>query len=193
MATYRFNHNTTPISFAGVSDGMVKIIENVNDKLVKGHTLSYFTEDYLGGMLFGLTDEEKDSVKATEREWLVEQVKERAIDARQEGWNVMEEAGAVKAEIFFTGGNDEGGAEQITLTLGDGSQREVEPYSHGRDENSLDGRLAELLTIPVYDEYGGFAGEFQVEGTLLWDYAEKTVVMDGDESQYESHSISKEV
>lgn len=193
MTTYRFNNNTTPIKSEGGSDGMVKIIENVNKKIEQGHTLTYFTEDYLGGMLFGLTDEEKDSVEASEREWLVAQVQDRAIDARQEGWKVMEEVGAVKAEVYFTGGNDEGGAEQITLTLGDGSQKEVEPYSHGRNENSLDGRLADLLTIPVYDEYGGFAGEFQVEGTLLWDYSAKTVAMEGYEQQYESHSIEKEV
>jgi hypothetical protein len=42
-----------------------------------------------------------------------------------------------------------------------------------------------ILEAPIYDEYGSFAGEFSVYGTLTWDVATGRSEMHG---QYESRS-----
>ena len=44
-------------------------------------------------------------------------------------------------------------------------------------------RLAEALSQPIYDEYGGFAGQFEVEGRVIWDVSKATVSMEGSEAE----------
>ncbi len=56
---------------------------------------------------------------------------------------------------------------------------------YGEAEEPFEGahRLAEALSRPVYDEYGGFAGEFEVEGRVVWDVPNATVSMVGSEAE----------
>ena len=44
----------------------------------------------------------------------------------------------------------------------------------------------QALSQPVYDEYGGFAGEFEVEGRVVWDVPKGTVIMKGSEAGEDS-------
>lgn len=37
---------------------------------------------------------------------------------------------------------------------------------------------------PIYEEYGGFAGDFSVSGRVTWDAETGTVSMSGEESEY---------
>ena len=57
---------------------------------------------------------------------------------------------------------------------------------YGNAEEPFEGahRLAEALSQPVYDEYGGFAGEFEVEGRVIWDVSKATVSMEGSEDTW---------
>jgi hypothetical protein len=135
----------------------------------------------------------------------------------------MKRAGIAKAVVHFSGGNDEGGADEIRLTHGDGSESTLDGYggahkAHGgswekyeddtpvpagewivladgqeqlmyqhrryRKATDAERDLAELrtlLTAPVYDRYGSFAGEFYVDGLLTWNAETEKLVMGYDE------------
>ena len=105
---------------------------------------------------------------------------------RAEVFGRLRELGAVAAVVPFHGGYDEGFTEDITLKDAGGNPVAVihedyygnaeEPFSKGANQ------LAEALSQPVYDEYGGFAGEFEVEGRVIWDVSEATVSMEGSEA-----------
>lgn len=116
------------------------------------------------------------------------------ILTRDDAFAGLAAAGAARAEVAFHGGNDEGGAESITLYDADGTElhtlEEWYPGHRGSGEpppTALE-RLAYTLVRPVYDRYGGFAGDFSVSGVVVWDAAARTVTIEGQESvaQYES-------
>ena len=105
---------------------------------------------------------------------------------RAEVFERLRELGAVAAVVPFHGGNDEGFIEGITLKDAEGNAVAVihEDY-YGNAEEPFEGahQLAEALSQPVYDEYGGFAGEFEVEGRVIWDVSGATVSMEGSEAE----------
>ena len=105
---------------------------------------------------------------------------------REEVFGRLRELGAVAAVVPFNGGHDEGFIEGITLQDAQGDAVAVihEDY-YGDAKESFEGahRLAEALSQPVYDEYGGFAGEFEVEGRVIWDVSKATVSMVGSEAE----------
>ena len=96
---------------------------------------------------------------------------------------------AIKAVLSYNGGNDEGGVDDITLTLEavdeNGKNIEVDyPTQWNGGEF-----LAELLEGPVDSKYGSWAGEFSAYGTLTWDVLAGTVVMDDyEQSGYDYSS-----
>ncbi len=122
--------------------------------------------------------------------------------------------GATKALVSFSGGNDEGGPDTVTLLGPEGKELdEVRDYVpnqvfdddgamlfdefedlHGKfwrprtrpytDEEAREMALCDALAAPIDDEYGGFAGDFSVSGTLVWDVAAGTVTMRGEETEY---------
>lgn len=49
--------------------------------------------------------------------------------------------------------------------------------------------LRTLLERPIYDEYGSFAGEFEVYGTLTWDVATGEAAMSGQVGYMEYNSF----
>ena len=105
---------------------------------------------------------------------------------RAEVFGRLRELGAAAAVVPFHGGYDEGFVEGITLRGAEGSAVAVIHEDHyGDAEEPFEGahRLAEALSQPVYDEYGGFAGEFEVEGRLVWDVSKATVGMEGSEAE----------
>ena len=106
--------------------------------------------------------------------------------ARAEVFERLRELGAVAAVVPFHGGYDEGFIEGISLKDAEGNALAVihEDY-YGNAEEPFKGAhdLAEALSQPVYDEYGGFAGQFEVEGRVIWDVSKATVSMEGSEAE----------
>jgi hypothetical protein len=110
------------------------------------------------------------------------------------GW--LRERSVVKAVVAYSGGNDEGGVESITLTValanGSTEERQFEPYvgsgyRYERGEwrqieppTDDDSILAQQLGAPVYERYGGFAGDFSVNGHVVFDVAASTVKIEED-------------
>jgi len=84
----------------------------------------------------------------------------------------------VRAEVEYSGGNDEGGADTIRLFHEDGHKEELEPY------DNTDVLIDQLSELPGL-EYGSFAGDFSVSGTFVVDLATRSIKMDGQESSYE--------
>lgn len=93
----------------------------------------------------------------------------------------LKKLGAVQAVIAFSGGNDSGGADSITLLNVDGNDIE-----HSLED---DDGLGEALCQPIYDKYHSFAGEFFVDGTLTWTVEGSKLEMSGHETVEEYESI----
>jgi hypothetical protein len=110
---------------------------------------------------------------------------------RAEVFRRLRELGVVAAVVPFHGGYDEGFTESITLQGAEGNAVAVihEDY-YGNAEEPFGGahHLAEALSRPVYEEYGGFAGEFEVEGRVIWDVSKATVTMVGSEAEESSEA-----
>lgn len=100
--------------------------------------------------------------------------------------------GADRAVVQFSGGNDEGGPDSITLYKGEAEMRTLLTWPCEEDAASTkaDVRLADALSDPVFEEYGTFAGDFDVTGEVIWEVGEKTVQMIRDERADYEHSES---
>lgn len=126
---------------------------------------------------------------------------------RREVFDRLDEREAARARVYFSGGNDSGGADDIVLLDAAGEEiarlfehvPRLETDDDGRyihipgvgykivpltEEEELDAALAEALTEPVYEEYGSFDGAFDVAGVLTWDAGARTVCMSGEEQEY---------
>ena len=51
-----------------------------------------------------------------------------------------------------------------------------------------DAELADALSDPVFKEYGGFAGDFDVTGEVIWETEGETVKLAKDERANYEHS-----
>ena len=103
---------------------------------------------------------------------------------RAEVFERLQELGAVTAVVPFHGGYDEGFIEGITLKGAEGNAIAViQDYYGSAEEQPFEGadHLAEALSEPIYEEYGSFAGDFEVEGRVIWDVSKGTVSMEGSE------------
>lgn len=95
----------------------------------------------------------------------------------------LEEIGAAKVVVCFSGGHDSGGADFVRITLGDGSSKDIYEWTREEGEQTeAETELAKILSEPVYEQYGSFCGEFSVQGEIIYDLADRTVVMEGSES-----------
>ena len=92
-------------------------------------------------------------------------------------------AGAVRIAGEFSGGNDEGGYEMITLYNAQGCS--IQGVDTGWDSEI--GKAME----PFLDQWGSFAGEFHVHGTVHVDVTARKVKIDYAESTevWESHEV----
>jgi hypothetical protein len=105
--------------------------------------------------------------------------------SREEIFTALEEMGAVKAMVYFSGGHDEGGADRIEIVLGDGERKEIYEYKFdGKEQTEEEIRLAVSLAAPVYKEYGSFAGEFSVSGDIEWNVPDRKAYMSGEEQDW---------
>jgi hypothetical protein len=89
-------------------------------------------------------------------------------------WDELERRGATIAVVPFSGRAGRGGrVGTIVLSrLDAGELVDVERWT-GRDE------LAYALEAPVWDRYGGFAGQPSIRGTVTWMVVEGVVLISG--------------
>lgn len=119
---------------------------------------------------------------------------------KQRALRALEVQGVVKCMIDYSGGNDEGGVDSITVTYADGREetnptwckRTYEAMMHNPKTGKWESKtlspgrrqankMADLIEQPVYDKYYTFAGEYYVHGTLEYDVRDGKVRMDGSE------------
>ena len=110
---------------------------------------------------------------------------------KEETFNLMRACAITKAVVGFSGGNDEGGPDEISVYRQGANEPSDLPLSYGVKDKTREQELADLLVRPVYAEYGSFAGEFYVDGQVVWDLEAKTVKMTGDEQVSQSQSIDE--
>ncbi|RDJ34923.1 MAG: hypothetical protein DWQ19_08800 [Crenarchaeota archaeon] len=122
--------------------------------------------------------------------------------------------GIERVEVEFCGGGDEGGVESIKCFLRGGEVKELsEPcfnthynpdgsqeYYWWNKENkevpfvpTLDDELAYALSAPVYNKYHTFAGEYYVNGKVIFDIEAETIKIEGKESVETWEGFEEEV
>jgi hypothetical protein len=127
------------------------------------------------------------------------------IPSKTRTLELMRAHGIKTATIHFSGGNDEGYTEPPVFEMADDRDAPALPraydyieYGSWNGPNHLkDGtpELAQLavgLEQPVEDTYGSFAGEFYVDGDVIWDADAGTCVMEHDYETPSSEHLSTE-
>jgi hypothetical protein len=107
-------------------------------------------------------------------------------------FSALRSRGADRAVVAFSGGGDEGGADSITLYAGEEELSQLSLYTYvgetPRCPVNPDVALADALSDPVNKEYGGFDGDFDVEGEVIWETEGETVMLVKDEREGYEHS-----
>ncbi len=105
---------------------------------------------------------------------------------KQRTFELLKKKGAIKADLLFQGGHDEGSVETITLTLSSGEEVELDTWYCGgygmeKDEDggyryvplsepaNEDEELADLLEGPINEEFGSWGSVPSTYGHLIWD------------------------
>lgn len=106
---------------------------------------------------------------------------------RPEVFAALLSRGASRAVVEFSGGNDEGGPDSITLLDGEEEIAKLQAWwSDGDTVTEAGAELADALCDPIFEEHGTFAGDFDVTGEVIWDAETHTVQMIRDErSEYQ--------
>ena len=114
---------------------------------------------------------------------------------RYEIFRLLRELGTTRVEIEFSGGGDEGGIDNIVAYKKDvvldvkleeayiptvycPSTKTWKPERAMTDQE----KLCQALGKPIDDAYGSFAGEYHVNGTLVYDVLNETIKMNKSES-----------
>jgi len=132
---------------------------------------------------------------------------EKNVMSRDKVFATLKGMNVAKVEVFYSGGNDEGGVNQIDLFDADGKKiRSMEEYYGGNSvwDEAIKGwkqaeaptdeqRLSQALCIPVYDKYGSFAGDFYVDGTITWDVENRKVRDHGTEQVSHDESFDDDL
>jgi hypothetical protein len=111
--------------------------------------------------------------------------------ARAEVFAELASRGADRAVVEFSGGNDEGGPDSITLYRGETQVCTLSVWPCEQDATTTQKagtRFVDSLSDPVFEAYGTFAGDFDVTGQVIWDVEEETVQMIRDERSDYEHS-----
>jgi hypothetical protein len=111
--------------------------------------------------------------------------------SREQVFEQLIARGATRAIVEFSGGNDEGGPDRVRLLGAQGELPELTICASFKDptpEETADEALTEGLSQPIYDQYGTFAGDFEVTGELIWDLDNRTVEMVKDEREHWEHT-----
>lgn len=101
-------------------------------------------------------------------------------------WQAFEKYGVSRAELSYSGGHDEGYVEDYMYFDADDAEMGEKPFP-----KDVFAELQNIMESPLDMEYGSFAFEGYVNGTLTWDLQDKSVCMDGSEEWPKSESIQK--
>jgi hypothetical protein len=115
----------------------------------------------------------------------IERARRKNNEEKMQTFAWMNERGIATAEVEFSGGGDEGGADRITFRYTDESKPdEVVDDLYG----NADPLVVFLVGIPHW-EYHSFAGEFTVNGTITVDAVDRTITGQDEysEASYEEH------
>jgi hypothetical protein len=93
---------------------------------------------------------------------------------REDVWEKLERRGATVAVVTFSGRAGAGGrVDAIILNRLDGDKLVDVARSTARDE------LTYALEGPIWDRYGGFAGQPPIRGTVTWVLGLRSIVIAG--------------
>ncbi len=106
---------------------------------------------------------------------------------RADAFAALERLGADRAVVEFSGGNDEGGPDTITLFNGEETLRTLPTSWQAGDDKQHLVAVSDALSEPVFEAYGTFAGDFDVTGEVIWDVQSKSVQMIRDERSGYDH------
>lgn len=120
---------------------------------------------------------------------------------KREAMRLLAARGAKGATVSFSGGNDEGGVDGVTLIMADGTSVRVDETYEGwgdrkvvlTPEQVTDNALVEALGAPVYEKYYSFAGEFYVSGAVEYDVLADTVRFAGEEQNMVGENFSEDL
>lgn len=96
---------------------------------------------------------------------------------RDQVFDQLAALGLASVRMGFYGGHDEGNVEDVKCLDADGHDVDVEI-----DEPS---DLYDALCQPIYDRYGGFDGDPEIWGELVWTVADRSLVIEGSEKNWE--------
>lgn len=100
--------------------------------------------------------------------------------------NLLDAFNISKIRVSFSGGGDSGGIDDVEFSYND-DKCNLTVEDHIKNE------FYNFLEEPVYDNYGGFAGEYNVNGDLIYDVRNHTVFMTCNEYSYEYDDEGNEI
>ena len=123
---------------------------------------------------------------------------------KERTFELLRKKGAIRAELEFEGGHDEGSVQIIRLITGSGRQGDLPTWycgGYGYDEAvgawvpmsepaTEDEELADLLEGPINQSFGAWGGVESTVGVLTWDVEAETCSMQYEQSEYVSHHES---
>jgi hypothetical protein len=126
---------------------------------------------------------------------------------REAVFRKLESRNIARVEVFYGGGDDEGGVHDILLYDAKGNKvgQMQEFYGNYKTWNNKTNTwdepeppteeqlLSKSLCKPVYEVYDTFAGEYYVDGVMTWDVAKRKVTNSGSERSESWDSFSSEV
>jgi hypothetical protein len=126
--------------------------------------------------------------------------KNNLFNTREKVFSELVRRNVASVIVSFSGGGDDGSIDGISLLDADGKEvshlRETYISSKWNEktksfepdrEMTEDEMLVEALGQPVYDKYGTFAGDYSVEGEILWDVKNQKVNDSGTQSYPQSY------
>lgn len=104
---------------------------------------------------------------------------------RQHVWRLLDTLRITGVTVEFSGGNDEGATDAITVWYADDVYEYVQ---EDPNDESPDQRLIHALCQPVYGRWGGFDSGSEVVGQVVWDTKTRQVTADYQETEWVAHT-----
>lgn len=136
---------------------------------------------------------------------MFENMRRRKEISRETVFRVLSENNISKLHVNYSGGNDDGGIDYFEVFLKDGTQCKAFYGSYRDGYCDLDEGMIDInnyvsyfhhdkdffdaLEKPIYNYTGhdrSFAGNFETQGTLIWDVDQKKVSIDDYTKEYNS-------
>jgi hypothetical protein len=106
----------------------------------------------------------------------------RELFADEDVWRELERWGASVALVRFSGGGGTPGSA-AAVTLEDAGKKELARWGNG------EGELPESLAAPIWGRYALFRGHPRITGLVMWDVAERQVIVAGERGGRKFHEV----